>query len=467
MSGAPLDPLQKALQINLGGAVYGTFAEIGAGQEVARWFFQAGGTVATMAKSLSAYDMAVSDAIYGKSDRYVSRQRLESMLTHEYDLVLQRLDAARGEKTRFFAFADTIATRKFGSRENGQGWLGVRFQSAPRAQPSQVILHVIPRDLERAREQEALGIVGVNLLYGIIYHLEDPDALMSSIMENLTRDRVEIDMIKFSGPAFEKVDNRLMSLRLVKEKFTDSAMFTAKGEVVQPAEILYKRPILVERGRFRPSTLVQIDLLERALAQFMQEPEVKGEPPVIFLEMTLSGLDSATGIDRQDFLARADILRALGHNVLISNHGPFYQLAQDLSRYTQKLIGIAQGIKSLSRIMEEQRNQDVPGRTLEALGRLFTHNVRFYLYPSRDPKTNELITAQTLPVAPNLRHLYAHLLENGHVVPIQKYTDEYLKLDSDKVLRMIQSSQSGWEPMVPPAVADIIKRERLFGYVGK
>jgi hypothetical protein len=467
MNDSPPNPLQKALQINLGGALYGTFAEIGAGQEVARWFFQAGATVATVAKTMSAYDMAVSDSIYGKSDRYVSRKRLGSMLAYEFDQVLQRLDATRGEKSRFFAFADTVATRKFGSREDGQGWLGVRFQSAPRAQPSEVILHVIQRDLERAREQEAVGIVGVNLLYGIAHHHDDPPALMASLMDNLTRDRIEIDMIRFSGPAFEKVDNRLMSLLLVEKKFTDAAMFTAEGEAVQPAEILYKRPIVVERGRFRPLTLVQADLLERALAQFMQDPQVKGEQPVVLLEMTLSGLGSEAGVDKQDFLARADILRVLGHNVLISNHGPFYLLAEHLSRYTQKPIGIAQGIKSLSAIMDETHYNDLPGRALEALGRLFTNNVRIYLYPWRDPKSNELITAQKLQVAPNLRHLHAYLLENGFVVAIQNYNEEYLRIDPDEVLRQIQSSGSGWEPLVPPAVADIIKRARLFGYGGK
>jgi hypothetical protein len=466
MSESPINPLQKALQINLGGAMYGTFAEIGAGQEVARWFFQAGGTMATVATTVSAYDMAVSDAIYGKSDRYVSRRRLEAMLAHEFDLVLQRLGEQRGDKSRFFAFADTIATRKFGSREDGQGWLGVRFQSTPRAEPSEVIIHVIPRDMERAREQEALGIVGVNLVHGIVYHHNNPDTLLASLMDNLSRDRVEIDMIKFSGSAFEKVDNRLMSLHLVEKRFTDAAMFTAEGEVVQPAEILYKRPILVERGRFRPLTFVQIDLLEQALAQFMKDIQPGGEQPVVFMEMTLSGLGTEAGVDKQDFLARADILRTLGHNVLISNHGPYYQLAEHLSRYTQKPIGVAQGIKSLPAIMQEQNNRDLPGRTLEAVGRLFTHNVKFYLYPYRDPKSTELITAETLQIAPNLRHLLAHLLENGHAVPIRNYNAEYLKIDPDEVLRQIQTSDSAWERAVPPAVADIIKRGRLFGYAG-
>ena len=467
MIDSPLNPLQKAMQINLGGGMYGNLAEIGAGQEVARWFFQAGGTVATVAKTMSAYDMGVSDAVYGKSDRYVSRQRLESMLAHEFGQVVELLDAKRGEKSRFFAFADTIATRRFGNREDGQGWLGVRFQSTPQAQPSEVILHVIPRDMERAREQEAIGIVGVNLIYGVVYRFENPAALMASLMDNLTRDRIEIDMIKFSGPAFDKIDNRLMSLWLVENKFTDAAMFTAEGEVVQPAEILYKRPILVERGRFRPVTLVQVDLIERALAQFMEDPQLQGEKPLVFMEMTLSGLGSEAGVNKEDFLARADLLRALGHNVLISNHGPYHELAQHLSRYTQKPIGISLGIKSLSRIMDAQDYHNLPGRTLEAVGRLFTRNVRFYMYPWRDPKSNELITAETFQIAGNMRHLYAHLLENGHVLPIRSYNEEYLKIDPDVVLRQIQSSDHGWERMVPPAIADIIKREQLFGYAAK
>ena len=464
MDKTPLNPQQKALRINFDSSVYGTFAEIGAGQEVARWFFQVGGAAGTVAKTISAYDMAVSDAIYGQTKRYVSRQRLEDMLAYEYGLLLERLGVPRGEKSAFFVFADTVATRSYLRREDGSGWLGVRFQTAPRTEPSEIIIHVITRDTERAREQEALGIIGVNLLYGAVYQHGAPAELIASLMDHLVRERIEINMIKFSGPAFARVDNRLMSLQLVERGFTDAAMFTAEGEVVQPAEVLYKRPILVERGRFRPVTLLTLDLLERALAQFKSEPEHQSEPPVVLMEMTLHDLRSQAAIDPQDFLARADLLRALGQTVLISNHGPYYQLAEHLSRYTQKRIGIALGIPALQGIMDERCYTDLPGRTLEAVGRLFTHNVRVYLYPSLNPASNELITAETLSVAPHLRYLYAHLLQNRHVEPIRSYTPEYFSIDANHVLQQIQSHDAAWERLVPPAIVETIKRNRLFGW---
>ena len=463
MDETPLSPHQKALRINLDAAVYGTFAEIGAGQEVARWFFHVGGASGTVAKTMSAYDMAVSDAIYGPATRYVSRQRLEAMLEHEWDLLLERLTPGRGDQCRFFVFADTVATRSHGRHEGGNGWLGVRFLCAPRGEPSEVIIHVITHDIEREREQDALGIIGVNLLYGAAYHHGEPATLLASLMDNLTRERIEIDMIKVSGPAFTGVDNRLMSLQLVERGFTDAAMFTAEGEVVQPAEVLYKRPILVERGRFRPITRLSHDLLERALAQFIAEPYAQVEPPVVLMEMTLRGLGSDSGVDRSDFLSRADILRALGHTVLISNHGPYYRLVEHLSQYTQKPIGIALGVPALKGVMDAHHYADLPGRTLEAIGRLFAHNVRVYLYPYRDSSSGELTTADTLRVAPQVQHLYAHLLQNRHVEPIRRYTTECLAIDADDVLRRIQSDDASWEKMVPPAIVAIIKRERLFG----
>jgi hypothetical protein len=466
MDDTPLDPHQKAVRINLDRCVYGTFAEIGAGQEVARWFFQVGGASGTVAKTISAYDMAVSDAVYGPTQRYVSRQRLEAMLAHEYALLLQRLGPARGDQCRFFVFADTVATRNAARQEDGHGWLGVRFLTVPRGEPSDIIIHVVTRDRERAREHDALGIVGVNLLYGAAYQHVEPATLLASLMDNLTCDRLEIDMIRFSGPAFTSVDNRLMSLELVERGFTAAAMFTAEGEVVQPAEMLYKRPILVERGRFRPVTLLTQDLLERARAQFIADHCTPGESPTILMEMTLRGLGSDLGIDRRDFLARAETLSALGQMTLISNHGPYYRLVEHLSHYTQQPIGIALGVPALQRVLDPRHYEELPGRTLEAVGRLFAHHVRVYLYPYRDPATGDLITAETLRVAPPLRHLYAHLLENRHVEPIRQYTAEYLPIDTDDVLQRIQSGDSSWERMVPPAIVEIIRCRGLFGWQG-
>src|SRR5688572_28840541 len=228
---------QKARQINLDATKYGTFAEIGAGQEVARFFFRAGGAAGTVAKTISAYDMAVSDAIYGSTERYVSRQRLQAMLQHESDLLLQRLDQTRGDKITFFTFANTVATHSFTRQEEGHGWMGMRFQTRPREQPSEIILHVRLLDRENVRQQEALGVLGVNLIHGAFYQHREPAKLIRALLDNLTWERVEVDLIRFSGPAFAGADNRLMALELVRQGLTEAAMFTAAGEAVQWAEL--------------------------------------------------------------------------------------------------------------------------------------------------------------------------------------------------------------------------------------
>ena len=316
-----LDTHQKALQVNLDPGKYGVFAEIGAGQEVARWFFRVGGASGTVAKAISAYDMTFSDAIYGPSERYVSRQRLETMLAHEYSLLEERLAAKRGEGTRFFAFADTVAARSYSRVDDTHGWLGMRFQGVPREEPSQIIVHVRLLDRESVAQQEALGILGVNLVHGALNYPGDEGNLMVSLLDGLSTDRVEIDLIRFSGPAFPGVDNRLMALQLVQRGLTNAALIASNGEVVQPADVLYKKPILVLRGNFRPVTRTMVDMLDCALGQFVQEPSVEGDEVVVLMEMTLNNLLHGGAIDHGDFLARADILGALGKAVLISNYG--------------------------------------------------------------------------------------------------------------------------------------------------
>src|SRR5438477_2529453 len=293
---------QKAQRINQDARRYGTFAEIGAGQEVARWFFRAGGAAGTVAKTISAYDMAVSDAIYGPTDRYVSRRRLRAMLDYEYNLLLERLQEKRGASTAFFVFANTVAT----SREEGHGRLAIPFQSEPNTASSAIMIHVRMLDKQNLRQQEALGIIGVNLIYGSIYLHQEPEALIRSLLDNLTWERVEVDMIRFAGPAFDGVDNRLMALQLVRQGLTEAAMFTAEGEAIQWAEVLYKRPVLVQRGSFHPVTKATLDVLERGLEQFLQEPELKGEQPQVLMEMTLRHLTSDHGIDTVDFLQRTE-----------------------------------------------------------------------------------------------------------------------------------------------------------------
>jgi hypothetical protein len=464
MNGQPLTPEEKALRMNQDALVYGTFAEIGAGQEVVRWFFQVGSASGTVAKTISAYDMVVSDAIYGHCERYVSRKRLESMLAYEYELLLERLGPLRGDQTAFFVFADTAASHSRTRKSNGHAWQGVRFQTTPRAEPSEIIIHVTTHDTERPRERESIGLMGVNLLYGAVYQHADPEGLLVSLFDNLSRERIELDMIKFSGPAFAGVDNRLMCLRLIEHAFTDTALFTAQGEVVQPAEVLYQRPILVERGRFRPVNLLTMDLLEQAFDQFRAEPQLCGEEPIVLMELTLRDLHPQQGVDKQDFLDRVDVLGTLGKTVLISNHGPYYGLVEDFSHYTQKKVGIALGVPALLDILDDTHYEGLRGGTLEAIGRLFADNVRIYVYPRWDQASGQLITAETVEVPSRVRHLYKHLLENRYVVPIERTNPAFRAIDSNQVLRQIQSGESGWDSLVPPAVAQEIKLKRLFGW---
>jgi hypothetical protein len=462
MANEKLDTNQKARQINLDANRYGTFAEIGAGQEVVRWFFRAGGAAGTVAKTISAYDMAVSDAIYGPTDYYVSRHRLQSMLDYEYDLLLERLDKTRGGKAAFFVFADTVATH----RESGHGWLGVRFQAESGSDPSEIIIHVRVLDKESVRQQEALGIIGVNLLHGAFYLHREPEALIRSLLDNLTWERVEVDMIQFAGPAFARVDNRLMALQLVRQDLTEAAMFTAKGEAVQWAEVLYHKPVLVLRGSFLPVTRATLDVLERALEQFVREPDLEGETPVVLMEMTLRQLTTGERIDETDFLNRSDMLSALGKTVLISNFRRFHRLAAYLSRYTKRPIGLALGASKLGEIFDESFYNESEGGMLGGLGQLFKNPARLYVYPHFDLASGHKLTVENFPIPPHLLHLYAHLRENRFIQGIENSSAALLAIRSQDVLSKIRSGDASWEQLVPPPIAEIIKRDGLYGYRG-
>ena len=335
-----------------------------------RWFFHAGKAAGTVAKTISAYDMAISDGIYGHTPHYVSRQRLEAMLDNEFHTLIEQLDQKCGDRTAFFVFADTSATQTHSRRPAGHSWLGVRFQTDPRGAPSEIILHVEMLDPVTVEQQETLGLAGVNLIYGAFYYTEDPDHLIGSLMDDLNRRRIEVDMIKFSGPAFSKVDNRLMSLQLVQQGLTDAALFTADGEVVQPAEVLYQKLVLIERGSFRPVTNVTLEMLDHAAHQVQQDvPESPG--PIAIMEMTLSNLMSEKTIDHRDFLERVDILGALGKMVMISNYTRFDMVSSYLRHYTQSCIGMAMGIPTLREVFEEKYYTDLEGGILEGLGVLF------------------------------------------------------------------------------------------------
>ncbi len=464
MNDEKFSPGQKALQINVDARKYGTFAEIGAGQEVARWFFHVGGAAGTVAKTISAYDMAVSDAIYGHTDRYVSRSRLKAMLDYEFNLLLERLDKTCGDKRTFFAFANTVATHSFSRQEEGHGWLGIRFQTEPRGQPSEILIHVRMLDKENVRQQEALGIVGVNLIHGAFFLHRDPETLIRALLDNLTWERTEVDVIRFAGPAFAGVDNRLMALQLVQQGLTEAAMFTAEGEAAQWNEVLYKKPVLVQRGSFRPITNATLDVLERATEQFVREPDLNGEQPVVLMEMTLRQLTTGDAIDHRDFLDRADTLTPLGKTVLVSNFRRYHRLAAYLSRYTRRPIGLAMGASKLAEIFDPNYYNEAEGGLLGGLGQLFKNPGRLYIYPILNFKTGRNFTAENFPIAPQLKHLYTYLRENRFIQDIPNFNADYLRIRSADLLEKIKAGDASWEKSVPPQIVEVIKNKGLFGY---
>jgi hypothetical protein len=464
MNDEELDTHHKALKINLDPRWYGTLAEIGAGQEVVRWFFRVGGAAGTVAKSISAYDMTVSDAIYGSGDRYVSRSRLQAMLDRELQLNVDRLSDKRGDNTAFFAFADTVVARSFKGGNECHGWMGVKFQSRPRDEPSQILIHVRMLDTEAALQQEALGVVGVNLLYGAFFLHHEPEQLVESLLDKLTVGRIEIDVIEFRGIEFRAVDNRLISLKLVQLGLSGAAMFGPQGEVLQPSEVLYKKAVLVERGSFRPPTHVNLDMLQCALEKFGQDPAVQGRDVLPLFELTMRNLlAGGNDVDRRDFLARADLLAACGMTVLISDYFEYYRLAAYLSWRTKERIGIVMGAPSLIELFEEKYYTQLPGGILESFGRLFKNELKLYVYPLLEAETGEMITVHNLAVAPDLRKLYGYLEDRGSFVALDNYKPEYLKIFSRDALKKISSGDTSWKTMVPEAVANLIIKRRFFG----
>ena len=464
MSDESLGARQKALKINLDARWFGTFAEIGAGQEVTRWFFHVGKASATVAKSISAYDMAISDALYGAIEHYVSRSRLEAMLATEFSQLVERVGGRRSEERSLFVFADTAATHGAIRPQAGHGWLGVRFQDHPHAEPSEVIVHIEMLDAFSARQQEAVGLLGVNLLYGAFYHHGEPNILIRMLMDGLDRRRIEVDMVRFSGPAFGAVDNRLMSLQLVEQGLTDTVMFTAKGEVVQSSEVLHDKPVLIERGSFGPVTNVTLAMLEAAQRQLAVESGPAAQTPVVLMEMTLNNLMSGRAIDHNDFLARADILGALDKTVMISNYTRFDTVTSYLRHYTRNWLAVVVGVPTLIEIFKEEYYRELAGGILEGMGRLFSGPVKLFVYPTVDAQTGALTTADKVVIGPQLRLLYAHLLENGFIEPIREFDTEQLRVSPGEVLEKIQRVDPAWETLVPAQAAALIKEKGLLGY---
>lgn len=456
---------EKALRINLSKSIYGSFAEIGAGQEVAANFFKVGGASGTIAKTISAYDMKFSDAIYGICDRYVCEPRLMKMLDHEYALLPERLPN-RIKDTRFFAFADTVEALNYERTNQGHGWIGLRFQLRPESEPNDFVIHVKLNDNDPLQQQFAIGIVGVNMLYGCMF-IDDPEEIMMSLMDGITARRIEIDMFRLDGPDFKHVDNRLMALKLVKNGLTKAAMFGPDGTVMQPSEYLYKKNVLVLRGRFRPPTHVNVDMLLTSRRLFKREPDVDRSKIVLLTELTLNDLSANGKIDENDFLSRAEILCSLGQNVMISNYFEYYRLVDYLSRITKgKKIGIIMGIYALQKVFEEKTYENIRGGIMECFASLFGTNVKLYIYPALRMGTSDLFQLNDFEedLPPNLRNLFRYLMDNNKLEEINDADVDSLHIISDNVLAMIRKGEQGWERFVPHKVQEAIKEHGLFEY---
>lgn len=456
----------KALRINLNEDIYGTFAEIGAGQETVRHFFRAGGASGTIAKAMSAYDKNFSDAIYGTEEdgRYVTEERLKKMLSHEMRLMEERIPKDDNPNKIFFAYANTVATIDFAKKFKGHGWLGIRFQLDTNEAYNEIQLHIRFKQNETRLQQETLGIVGVNLIYGAFYKHHQPKKLLKYLYDHIDRDTIEIDTINFSGPRFEHVDNRLMSLQLVKNGMTDAVMFGPDGNNILPASILYKKNILALRGSFRPVTLVNMDMYKKSYEIFIRENKVNEDRTVVVFEITLSNLRAEGEIDEEDFMDRARLLCSLGQTVMISNFQEYYKLVEYFSEYTKERMALTMGVNNLVDIFDEKYYRHLSGGILEAFGKLFFKDLKVYCYPMIDPDTGLTTTSNTLKVHPRMKGLYKFFKYNGKVVDIFDYDEDVLNIFSRDVLQKIAEGEQGWEELLPKGVAELIKEQGLFDY---
>ena len=457
----------KALRINLNENIYGTFAEIGAGQETVRQFFRAGGASGTIAKAMSSYDKSFSDAIYGYEDnqRYVSENRLKKMLSHEVMLIEDRLSRANYPNKMFFSYANTVATIDFAKRFKGHGWVGIRYQiDSEQKEYNEITLHIRFKETDARLQQETLGKLGTNLIYGAYYKYNEPKKLLRYLYDHIDKDQLEIDTINFSGPDYKNVDNRLMSLQLLKNGMTDAVMFAPDGNNVLPARVLYKKNILAFRGSFRPVTKVNMDMYEKSYEMFLNENKVEKENTQVVFEITLSNLRASGGeIDEQDFMDRARLLCSLGQTVLISNFQEYYKLVEYFNLYSKNRMGLAMGVNNLIDIFDEKYYRHLSGGILEAFGKLFYKDLKVYIYPMLN-QNNSMTTIDDLKVHPRMKELYKFFKFNGKLVNIKNYDPEILNIFSRTVLNMINKNEHGWEEMLPMGVAEIIKDQKLFGY---
>lgn len=454
----------KTLKINLNKNIYGSFSEIGAGQETARHFFRAGAASRTIAKAMSAYDKQFSDAIYTTEPdgRYVTENRLHKMLDHEVQLLEERLDHNENPNRIYFSYANTVATIDFAKKFKGHGWVGIRFQNEAGGEFNEIIIHIQFKENDVLQQQRTLGTLGVNLVYGAFYQYHDPKKLIYNLYDHLDKDQLEIDTINFSGPAFKNVDNRLMSLFLVKNGMADAVMFGPNGQNILPANTLFRKNVLLLRGSFRPVTIVNINMYQKSLNQFLSKNQLSIDKTAVIFEITLNNLLALGEVDEQDFLDRAELLCALGHTVMISNFKEYFKAVDYIWNYSQEKIALTIGIPSLIEIFDAKHYTNLPGGLFEGLGRLFKHGLEIYAYPFLNEK-EEVITAENIELHDEtLKPIYNYFKHRDQIIDIENFELKNLKIFSHKVLKKIQENDDSWENDVPETVATLLKENQLF-----
>ena len=439
-----LDTHHKALTLNLDPSIFGSFAEIGAGEEVARWFLLVGGASGTVAKAISAYDKAVSDDLYGGGSRYVSKQRLQAMLDKEWAQLQIQLGKTRGPQTRFFSFADTVTARNYAGTNDANGWVGLRFQLQPDGPPHDVLLHINLRDPTNVLQQEAIGVLGVNLIFAAFYQSETKESLLEGLAQDVVRDRIEVDFVEFRGPAFSGWDHQTLLAHLVQAGYAEAVWFAAKGEAGPPSELLHNRPVVLAPGYFghvdAAHGQIHSQMLAAAVQELLKELGEAAAPPVGIFCLTATSV--GTGMPNPDIpglLRRIAALLERGGDVLLFRERELYAMTGLVNRYTKAPLRFVAGLSLLIRAFVDPYG-NLEGRRLEALARLFGQNARVYAYPmaTKDlqawmddnsvtgwewSETNGWVSAEQLRHIPPLGHLYAFLLANNFFVSMKNTTD--------------------------------------------
>lgn len=453
---------QKALSINLDENMYGTIVEIGAGQEVARQFFKAGAAAGTIAKTSSAYDMTVSDAIYGKAGRYVSKERVQQMLSHEFDLCIERLSEVRPALSTYFSYAATVSARSYKGGNECHGWIGLRLQLRPKEEPCDVLCHVRMLDGSNELQAEALGILGVNLIYGAFNYANKPEWLIESLSDGLGRDRIEVDLIDFSGPGFDYVNNRLMNLHLVTSWLTRAVLFDAEGQPAVPRNLLYKKPVVVMRGSFKPPTLAHGDMERCGIAQLSTQEDIDPDSIVKLAEVSMSQVMTNDKLDESDFLARVDLANTMGYNVLVSDYVRYFKLRSWFRRHTQAPLAILMKAPDVADFLFKPSLYDgLEGGPLEGLGKLFADATSVFVYPVI--KDGETYTLTDMTAPERLELVVEQLVRNNKLIAAEGYDENHLIVSARKVMEQITAGEDGWESALSPAVTKLIKERELFG----